>query len=222
MAGGSRCCPHSLGDCGPVPSLGHAPLSPFLGLFPCSSSVLRSQLHPGSQLDPGSQLAARQDCQWAMVFCKALSDSPVGLLKHLVSLSQRHYELININSPFWYLLLPGALAWAFLFPFPQTEMARSRLPLAESQREATWLGGHELPIPVPVLHRDKGCCQALTSLLGLGPGGAPVLPCHHQQLRAWVLHRWVTPAAPSLTSASPQGCEAGDAGAVLWGKDFRH
>lgn len=91
-----------------------------------------------------------------------------------------------------------------------------------------WLGGRGFPIPVPVLHRDRGCCQAPASLLagvGLGPGGAlmlPVLParllCHHHKAR--VIYRWVTPAVPSLTSASLQGCEAGDAGAVLWGKDL--
>lgn len=132
---------------------------------------------------PCSQLAARQDCRWATVFCRALADSPIGLLKHLVSLSQRHYELININSLFWYLLLPGALAWAFFFtPHPQTATARSRLRLAEGQRGATRLGDRGVPSPVPITHWGRGCCQAPASLLarlGLSPGGPPCCQvCH--------------------------------------------
>lgn len=102
--------PTAMGDCGPVTLLGHAPLSPFLAC----SIVLAPSFGPSSipipSSLPRSQLVARQDCRWAMVFCKARSDSPVGLLKHLLSLSQCHYELININSLFWYLLLLGALA----------------------------------------------------------------------------------------------------------------
>lgn len=63
-----------------------------MGTCPAVTAPLPSSL-------PHSQLAGMPVGDGS--FCRALSDSPAGLLKHLVSLSQRHYELININSPFW-------------------------------------------------------------------------------------------------------------------------
>lgn len=96
---------------------------------------------PGSQLPPSLPACSEAGLpvgEGFFFFCRALSDSPVGLLKHLVSLSRRHYELININSLFWYLLLPGALAWDFIYLFlfyspspPKMETDGSRLCLGE-------------------------------------------------------------------------------------------
>lgn len=132
--GGSQCCPHSSGWLCARHLVGTCPSVPVPLVLPAPSPV------PSSL--PRSQLAARQGCRWArdfFFFCRALSDSPVGLLKHLVSLSRRHYELININSLFWYLLLPGALAWDFIYLFlfyspspPKMETDGSRLCLGES------------------------------------------------------------------------------------------
>lgn len=118
----------------PVTSRGRAPLSPFLS---CSRPHPR---FPAPSLAPSLQRGRAAGGRGIFFFfCRALSDSPVGLLKHLVSLSRRHYELININSLFWYLLLPGALAWDFIYLFlfyspspPKMETDGSRLCLGES------------------------------------------------------------------------------------------
>lgn len=149
VLGGSRCCPHSSGWPRACHLAGTCPSVPVPLVLPAPSPV------PSSL--PRSQLAARQGCRWArdfFFFCRALSDSPVGLLKHLVSLSRRHYELININSLFWYLLLPGALAWDFIYlfifyyPSPPDGNGRVQAMPGGKLGEATGLGDHGVPVPI--------------------------------------------------------------------------
>lgn len=112
---------------------------------------------PGSQLPPSLPACSEAGLpvgEGFFFFCRALSDSPVGLLKHLVSLSRRHYELININSLFWYLLLPGALAWDFIYlfifyyPSPPDGNGRVQAMPGGKLGEATGLGDHGVPVPI--------------------------------------------------------------------------
>lgn len=90
--------------------------------------------------------------------------------------------------------------------------------------------GRGLPILVPIPHQGRGCCwdpddlSARTRLIPGAPRAASTAcPLTVPLARGWEFWGWVirvVPAVPSLTSISPQGCRADDAGAVPQGRIF--